>query len=148
MKTVNFVILVLLLGIFGSCQTSKNPSDAERYKSELFAIEKEFCAMAQSDGVQKAFVYFAADSAAVQRKGQILKGKENISKQYASFPKNDKLEWSPDFVDVSASGDLGYTYGKYTYTVLDSLGRATQSTGIFHTVWKRQADGKWRFVWD
>ena len=93
MKTVNFVILVLLLGIFGSCQTSKNPSDAERYKSELFAIEKEFCAMAQSDGVQKAFVYFAADSAAVQRKGQILKGKENISKQYASFPKNDKLEW-------------------------------------------------------
>ena len=148
MKTVLFVVLALFLGIFGSCQNSKKTIDTERYKSELFAVEKEFCAMAQTDGVHKAFVHFAADSAAVQRKGQILKGKENISKQYASFPKNDKLEWVPDFADVSASGDLGYTYGKYTYTTLDSLGRATQSTGIFHTVWKRQSDGKWRFVWD
>ena len=43
--------------------------DSERYKSELYAVEKEFCAMAQSDGIQKAFVHFAADSAAIQRKG-------------------------------------------------------------------------------
>ena len=148
MKTDLFVVIALFFGIFGSCQNSKKSTDTERYKSELYAVEKEFCAMAQSDGVQKAFVHFAADSAAVQRKGLILKGKENIGKQYASFPKNDKLEWSPDFADVAASGDLGYTYGKYTYTSVDSLGRASKSDGIFHTVWKRQADGKWRFVWD
>lgn len=104
--------------------------------------------MAQLDGVQKAFVHFAADSAAVHRKGLILNGKEAIRKEYASFPKDDKLEWSPDFADVSASGDLGYTYGKYTYTSVDSLGHVTKSDGIFHTVWKRQSDGKWRFVWD
>ncbi len=148
MKTFIIVVLTLFLGIFGSCQNSKNPTNAERYKSELYAVEKEFCAMAQLDGVQKAFVHFAADSAAVHRKGLILNGKEAIRKEYASFPKDDKLEWSPDFADVSASGDLGYTYGKYTYTSVDSLGHVTKSDGIFHTVWKRQSDGKWRFVWD
>ena len=26
-------------------------------------------------------------------------------------------KWSPDFVDVSSSGDLGYTYGQYNVSV-------------------------------
>jgi len=121
----------------------------EKLKSELFAVEKEFCAMAQEEGVQKAFVYFAADSAAILRRNKVLKGKEAIRLQYESFPrKGSRLEWAPDFADVSASGDLGYTYGKYTLTSTDSVGHQTQSEGIFHTVWKRQPDGKWRFVWD
>ena len=105
--------------------------------------------MAQSDGVQKAFVYFAADSAAILRQNRVLKGREAIRLQYESFPKNGAiLEWTPDFADVSVSGDLGYTYGKYTLTSSDSVGHTTHSEGVFHTVWKRQQDGKWRFVWD
>ena len=105
--------------------------------------------MAQSDGVQKAFVYFAADSAAILRQNKVLKGKEAIRLQYESFPRQGtQLEWAPDFADVSVSGDLGYTYGKYTLTSTDSVGHTTQSKGVFHTVWKRQQDGKWRFVWD
>ncbi len=26
-------------------------------------------------------------------------------------------KWTPDFVDVSSSGDLGYTYGQYNVSV-------------------------------
>jgi len=105
--------------------------------------------MAQYDGVQKAFVYFAADSAMILRHSQLLKGKEAIRLQYESFPrKGSRLEWVPDFADVSVSGDLGYTYGKYTLTSTDSVGQVTKNEGVFHTVWKRQSDGKWRFVWD
>lgn len=36
----------------------------------------------------------------------------------------------------------------YTYSVTDSTGETKSSSGIFHTVWKRQADGTWKFVWD
>ena len=61
---------------------------------------------------------------------------------------DEKLIWKPDFVDVSASGDLAYTYGAYTYSYKDSTGAIVEQGGIFHTVWKRQADGGWRFVWD
>ena len=144
-----FTVVFIVLGAFvNSCQTPSTPASHEKLKSELFAVEKEFCAMAQLEGVQKAFVYFADDSAVVQQRGQLLKGKEMIRKQYESFPRQAKLEWAPDFADVSTSGDLGYTYGKYTFTSTDSIGKTTQSGGIFHTVWKRQPDGKWRFVWD
>ena len=61
---------------------------------------------------------------------------------------NVQLTWKADFVDVSASGDLGYTYGEYTYTYKDEAGNTLSEKGIFHTVWKRQKNGDWRFVWD
>jgi len=140
-------VAVVLCIFVHSCHTTA--TSPEKLKSELYAVEKEFCAMAQSDGVQKAFVYFAADSAVILRHSQLLKGKEAIRKQYESFPqKGSKLEWTPDFADVSTSGDLGYTYGKYMLTSTDSVGHTTKNEGVFHTVWKRQPDGKWRFVWD
>ena len=144
------IIFQVILGaaLIYSCHAPIAIKSHETLKSELFAVEKEFCDMAQSEGVQNAFVHFAADSAVVQRKGQLVKGKELIKQQYESFPRDAKLLWKPDFADVSTSGDLGYTYGKYTYTTTDSLGHTTQNEGIFHTVWKRQPDGQWRFVWD
>lgn len=58
------------------------------------------------------------------------------------------LQWDADFVDVSKSGELAYTYGKYTFTAIDSTGKTIDDKGIFHTVWKKQKDGKWKFVWD
>lgn len=140
--------LIVLAALVYSCHAPTPPASTEKFKSELFAVEKEFCAMAQSEGVQVAFVHFAADSAVILRKGKLLKGKEAIRRQYSSFQHGDKLAWSPDFAEVSASGELGYTYGKFTYTSTDSVGHTTQSAGIFHTVWKRQPDGQWRFVWD
>jgi len=123
----------------------------ERWKQEIVNTEKEFSAMAKKEGISKAFLTFADDQAVIMRNNTLIIGKESLR---SSFEKQDKgsgnvsLTWVPDFVDVSASGDLGYTYGKYEYSVTDSLGNVTLDSGIFHTVWKRQLDGSWRFVWD
>ena len=62
--------------------------------------------------------------------------------------KDVELEWLPDFIDVAKSGDLAYTYGKYTFSSKDTTGAIVKSDGVFHTVWKRQSDGTWKFVWD
>jgi len=144
-------IHILIFSLFGlsSCISPSSQVTHENLKSELFAVEKEFCDMAQREGVEKAFVYFAADSSVILRGEQLIKGKEAILRKYSIFPtKGVKLVWTPDFADVALSGDLGYTYGKYTYTATDSLGVNHESNGVFHTVWKRQANGSWKFVWD
>jgi len=103
------------------------------------------------EGIPKAFLTFAADDAVLMRNNELISGKQDLSLYFANqaeAPENEKLSWEPDFVDVSASGDLAYTYGQFTYSYTDSLGSAVESTGVFHTVWKRQSDGSWRFVWD
>ncbi len=61
---------------------------------------------------------------------------------------NETLTWKPTFVDVSRSGDLAYTYGGAVFTSIDSTGNKIERIGEFHTIWKRQKDGTWKFVWD
>ena len=121
----------------------------EQWKQEIVQAENDFSAMAGEDGIPAAFLAYAAEEAVLKRGNSLVIGREAIKERFArQAQSNAKLEWSPDYVDVSESGDLGYTYGNYTLTSTDSLGIEVESTGIFHTVWKRQANGEWRFVWD
>jgi ketosteroid isomerase-like protein len=55
------------------------------------------------------------------------------------------LTWRPKDAVVAASGELAYTYGVYNITVKDS-DEAMQ--GSYVTIWKKQLDGKWKFVLD
>ncbi len=131
-----------------SC-TSKQGTDENILKQEIIDAESDFARMAGEKGLKVAFVEFAAVNAVIKRGGEIIKGRNDIGKYYAGQTKgNAKLAWEPQYIDVAASGDLAYTYGPYTYSFLDSLDNAIESTGFFHTVWKRQPGGAWKFVYD
>jgi ketosteroid isomerase-like protein len=132
------------------CCKSAEKTDPEKAKKEIAQAEKDFEKMAAEKTIAEAFAYFA-DSSAVIRGGNdsLIRGKEGIRNRFlADRFKNASVKWSPDFIDVSSSGDLGYTYGKYVWLSKDSTGKTQESRGIFHTVWKKQKDGSWRFVWD
>ena len=128
----------------------KNVSNSiEVYKKEIMETEKAFAQMAKKEGLKKAFLEYAAEEAVLLRNNSIVNGKSEIAQYFDKQTLSDvKLEWEPDFIDVSKAGDLGYTYGKYNFEAKDSSGQIIQSKGIFHTVWKKQANGKWLFVWD
>jgi ketosteroid isomerase-like protein len=143
------VVTSLLIGISHSCAQDKT-KEIERWKQEIIETEHAFAEMAKKEGIPNAFLTFAADEVAVLRGKNLIRGKSALKASYENNSSSGKatLVWSPDFVDVSSSGDLGYTYGKYTYTSTDSSGNVISNEGVFHTVWKRQPDGKWKFVWD
>lgn len=132
------------------CNKKPETVNPETSKSEVFKAEDDFKNLSQSKGIQEAFYAFADDNAVIKRENDsLIKGKENI-KTYYSNPKYKKayVTWKPDFVDVSEDGTLAYTYGKYVWTVKDSLGNIKDFKGVFHTVWKKQKDGNWKYVWD
>jgi len=140
-KLITFLILILVF----SC----DKSNLEKWKTEIIETEKAFCEMVKTDGISNAFIYFAAEDAVLIRDNKLIIGKSSIKDFYKkSSWDNVKLIWKPDFVEVAESGELGYTYGKYTYTYTDSTGIEKDTEGVFHTVWKRQSDGSWKFVWD
>lgn len=145
------VIANALLFLFIGCSSSANQEKIESWKKEIVDTEAAFAQLAASKGIQSAFTAYAADDAVLKRSEKLIIGKPAIEiwlEQNRDGATGVKLSWSPDYVDVAASGDLGYTYGKYTIEVTDSLGNVKTDTGIFHTVWKRQADGSWKYVWD
>ena len=145
----SFIPAILLL--LASCNPFTEENSIDKWKQEIVETEKEFSDMAGEVGIPAAFILYADDDVVILRGDQLVVGKSELIAFYESQDGDDNnisLTWKPDFVDVSRSGDLGYTYGRYTYSYIDSTGSTIESKGIFHTVWKRQADGKWRFVWD
>ena len=141
--SLNLIISLLLLT---SCATETKTNSIEKWKQEIRQVEEDFANMAAEKGIHDAFLFYAADDAVLKR-GSLVIGKNAIDK-HLEKSNSKNLSWSPDFVDVSTSGDLGYTYGKYIYKYTDSIGKPLEDTGVFHTVWKRQTNGSWKFVWD
>jgi len=143
--TIIIIIITVLLS--ASCSHSINK---EEVKKEIFLTEKAFEKMTSEKGIAEAFYYFAAEKAAILRENDtLIIGKENIKTYYEKRnSKNAKVNWTPDYIYVSDCGTLGYTYGKYIWKTENKDGNVVEIKGIFHTVWKKQNDNNWKYVWD
>jgi ketosteroid isomerase-like protein len=151
MSTRIFLASMIVLLTASGCTNADQVADksAEAIK-EINEAEKSFAKMSAEKGIAEAFWYYADDNATIRRENDtLIHGKDQIRQYYsASFYKTAKVDWSPDFTSASASGDMGYTYGKYIWQSTDSTGNISEYKGIFHTVWKKQSDGSWKYVWD
>ena len=110
---------------------------------ELLAADSAFASMSVARGARAAFLAFAADDAVTLSPGAapMNHGREAIGATFTDFPADAVLEWAPVAADIAGSGDLGCTVG-------EALVRARGSYSKYLTVWKRQADGAWKFVAD
>ena len=145
MKLLLSVLLVLVF--FIACEQKINK---DKVKKEVFQTEKAFEKMSADEGLQEAFYFFASDSAVIKRQNDtLIVGKENI-KNYYSNPafKKAKVTWTPDFIDVSDCGDMAYAYGEYLWKIWSDEGDTAEYIGVFQTIWKKQEDGSWKYVWD
>ncbi|PKP04019.1 MAG: hypothetical protein CVU14_01005 [Bacteroidetes bacterium HGW-Bacteroidetes-9] len=144
-KSVAFLFLLA----FNACSDLPSAKELERIKKEVIETELAFTRMAADSRIEAAFLHYAAKDAVLKRGNKLIAGFDSISAYLVENKQaGAELTWYPDFSDVAASGDLAYTYGKFVYSFPDSTGTIRKQEGIFHTVWKRQTDGKWKFVWD
>jgi ketosteroid isomerase-like protein len=141
----HIIIYVTMLFAFGC---SSGESGREIHIQNVRDTELKFAAMAEAEGLQKAFTAFAHPDAVLNR-GELIKGVDAINAYYSDPGfESVTLKWQPSFIDVSSSGDLAYTYGPYELIRTDSTGQEFRNTGYFHTVWKRMPDGSWLYVYD
>lgn len=142
--------IVLFIPVIFLCLNCKPSQSRETTKNEILQTETDFMKMASDKGIAEAFYFFADSNAVIKRENDtLIKGKENIKRYYSKESnKNASVSWAPDFIEVSDCGNLAYTYGKYTWKIKGSNLETVEYKGIFHTVWKRQADKSWKYVWD
>ena len=141
--TLSFLLILLV-----ACKVEFKMNNGDHIE-EIRAAETAFAQEVKESGMTTAFLQFAADDAVLNRNDILYKGKEEIRAYLESSTlENVQLTWTPEHIDVSESGDMAYTYGPYEFSAMDKEGKMIEATGIFHTVWKRQADGTWKYVWD
>ncbi len=109
---------------------------------ELLKADSAFAAQSVARGAKQAFLAYAAEHAVSFGAGvKLNEGREAIGAAFDNLPAGAVLEWRPLAAQIAKSGDLGCTVGEATIPSLHHYSK-------YLTIWKRQADKKWKFVAD
>lgn len=140
MKTLKPLLLILFLLIaindIAFCQKSENS------KSILIETELAFAEAAKNTSTRDAFLKFIDDEGILFRPHPV-NGKEFLEK---SPVRPAKLLWYPSFSFMSSSEDLGVNWGPWEFR--KTIEEEPIGFGYFVTVWKKQSDGTWKFLFD
>jgi len=134
-----------------SCMQNKPMSskamkqNTDSLKTVLMKTDAAFSDLSKAKGRNAAFISYVADQAVLLRPNNMpIIGKDSIAKRFSTRPDTGfTLTWKPLYADISASGELGYTYG--TFLVIS---HNDTDEGTYATVWKKDTTGQWKFILD
>ena len=110
---------------------------------QLAQKEREFSQSAATRGFIGAFLDYFDDSCIA-----FYPQPENAKHALTGGPESQaSLVWRPTFVEVSTSGDFGFTTGPSEYRA-GGVKDSTVYYGHFVSVWQKNGDGKWKVVLD
>jgi Ketosteroid isomerase homolog len=111
-------------------------------QQQVFAAERDF-ARSMADRDRMAFARFVADEAIFFGAGEPLRGKAQVLDGWSKYfdGATAPFSWEPDQVEVLASGTLALSTG----LVRDPQGKVVAR---FNSVWRLEAPGEWRVVFD
>ena len=128
----------LLLNVMHWLTCATNEELASQVREEESAFAKT---MAARDHV--GFESHIADEAVFFGQQKVLRGKVAVAAGWKQFFEGSTapFSWEPERVEVLASGTLALSSGP----VRDPAGR---QIGTFNSIWRREADGRWKIVFD
>lgn len=145
---MKILICLLTLVTFFSVTGCEKMQNLDQAKNELMETDRAFSKMSLEEGYKIAFDFYMADEVIIYRSGIFpVSGRDAVNELLAKDP-DAVLKWEPFYADIAKSRDLGYTLGSYEYINTDSLGNEQSYYGNYVSIWKKQADGSWKYVFD
>ena len=146
MKTYTLLIFLIIQICFIGC---KDDHLRVLNSDKLLQTDKNFAQLSADSGAAYAFKSYLADDALMLPAGRYpVMGLDSI---YASMSKSDgtsTLLWEPQKAEVAQSGELGWTWGKYTTSYFDEEGVELHSYGKYLNIWRLNSEGNWKVLVD
>lgn len=104
----------------------------------VVAAERAFAADGLVLGIKRSFLKRSTEDAVLFRPEPV-----KAHAFYETQPDDQggpPLAWWPLYAGIARSGDLGFTTGPFTFD--------GKPGGYYFTVWKKQADGSWKWIYD
>ena len=123
------LLIVIALAFTPAAPAAAEPID------EVIAAERAFAAHTRERGFRDGFLAFVAPDGFTFEPGPV-QARPRLEALPEGPAPGPPLFWWPQFAGVARSGDLGFTTGGATIPVR------------YFTVWQRQSDGGWRWIYD
>jgi ketosteroid isomerase-like protein len=138
-----FALLALPLLLAAAPAGAQTPYVAAPPPAEVapvVAAERAFAADSPGLGVTGSFTKWSLPDAVIIAGGQVQTVRQAYPPEAPRPADEPILQWWPNFAGVARSGELGFTTG--------GVSVGGQRTGHYVTVWKRQDDGAWKWIYD
>lgn len=132
----------LIGAALAGCTAAPQRADLAALRHQVAETERAFArTMAERD--HAAFVAFLSDEAIFLSGDTVLRGAKPVADAWAGYYAGSQapFSWQPERVEVLASGTLASSSGP----VRDPQGRLI---GTFSSIWRLEAPGTWRIVFD
>lgn len=121
------------------------PRDAAAGRAEMLSLEDKFLKSATHHGGPDAYRGYVAEHCRVHWPGIFPILGRDAAAMYFDSVKLGVIDWEGIDGGIAGSGELGYTYGRFTIKVTRE-GSERERKGYFTRVWKRNVQGDWKIV--
>jgi ketosteroid isomerase-like protein len=147
MKIITNIFIILILTLFNSLAFAQQ--NIYKEKEQLMQVDMDFSNLSIEKGMNFAFLSYADDNAVLLKPNSYpIQGIEKLRERYSKPDSSFTLIWKPLFADISASLELGYTYGTWELKTKDDKENLISYYGTYVTIWKKDKNGSWKFILD
>lgn len=150
MRFVDPRLVVVCLSLFAGSSCTGFSKDPVAEEARLMETSRQWSSAAQSGNIDAIVAYWSDDAAVMMSGLPTFRGKKAIREYVAQSMRvpGFAIRWEPLEAHVSASGDMGYILERSFVTFADPAGKSQTQQLRAVSVWRKQADGKWRNVVD
>lgn len=121
-----------------------SPAADTDYKTALMETDRAFSKLSAQKGMKYAMMQYIDSKGILLRPNALpIAGGDAIDFISQGNDSTYTMTWEPNGGSVAKSGEVGYTYGVYS---LKPNNKDTVLYGTYVSIWKKQPDGKWKFV--
>ena len=139
MRRTPFLALSILLASVAGVGHASDPAGVGP-AAVVVAAERAFAADGLTMGVDGSFLKWSTPNAVMMTGAGPRLARESLDPAAVVDPAAPALVWWPNWAGIATSGDLGFTTGGVEF--------GGKRSGHYFTIWQRQADGGWKWVYD
>ena len=143
MRFVKLAALLVASAVLSACALmNREPTTTAGLQQAVADTERAF-ARSMAERNHAVFTSFLSEEAVFFSGAQVLRGKQQVAAAWKRFYEgpNAPFSWQPEQVEVLQSGSLALSSGP----VRDAQGKLIAT---FSSVWRQEAPGVWRIIFD
>lgn len=141
---ITLLLLLLFINLVAIGQSTNNKIEQE----ELIKTDKAWSLAAKTNDMEKLCSFWENDAIILMSADMTIKGIDQIKSfiTQARTDPNFEISWEVQSAEVSEKADMGYTFGIGTVQRTTNAGEIISTTKPYLSVWKKQSDGKWKYI--